>query len=528
MSESYWEKRFKAIEEKSFEEAEKCIKESVKYIDDAVRDINKEILFWLNRFAKNNNISLAEAKKLITLKDLEELGWDVSKYIAKGSNNKTGEYTQELENASASHHITRLEAIKQQMNEKCEKGFGNVEKSLSSTLLKVYEDIYYKTAYEVQKKVGIGFSFTQVDEKKLKTILEKPWASDGSNFSDRIWKSYKPKLVNNMQKKLVDWCINGTDVQKLTDNLAKESDVVEKACATLIHTEVSNICNQSQVDSYKEMGVEKYKNLETLDGITCKVCGGHDGEVHDIDEFQVGLTAPPFHPRCRGTTIPVTDNLLSKNRQRAARDPETGKTVYVNEMTYEEWKENFVNEKGQQAWDYYEKSVKNKATDKEQYKEYKVVLGKNAPRTLEEFQKLKYTDSEGISKIKAKAQEELTKMDFENMSSFIGTLSNRQTRLWYKYHDENIPNVIDKTKSIEEQAREACELRNTYRSQARDLMKDQEERKRLDRDYPNRTFEELLEHKIQDKGLSREQAIEDIYNTATKTNSSVNKLLGLE
>ena len=59
-------------------------------------------------------------------------------------------------------------------------------------------------------------------------------------------------------------------------------------------------------------------------------------------------------------------------------------------------------------------------------------------------------------------------------------------------------------------------------------MKDQEERKRLDRDYPNRTFEELLEHKIQDKGLSREQAIEDIYNTATKTNSSVNKLLGLE
>lgn len=391
MPESYWEKRFKAIEEKSFEEAEKCIKESVKYIDDAVRSINKEILFWLNRFAKNNNISLAEAKKLITLKDLEELGWDVSKYIAKGSNNKTGEYTQELENASASHHITRLEAIKQQMNEKCEKGFGNVEKSLSSTLLKVYEDTYYKTAYEVQKKVGIGFSFAQVDEKKLKTILEKPWASDGSNFSDRIWKSYKPKLVNNMQKKLVDWCINGTDVQKLTDNLAKESEVVEKACATLIHTEVSNICNQSQADSYKEMGVEKYKNLETLDGITCKVCGGHDGEVHDVDEFQVGLTAPPFHPRCRGTTIPVTDNLLSKNRQRAARDPETGKTVYVNEMTYEEWKENFVNEKGQQAWDYYSKSAKNLKIDTEQLDRYKAVLGKNAPKSLEEFQKIKYT-----------------------------------------------------------------------------------------------------------------------------------------
>ena len=182
--------------------------------------------------------------------------------------------------------------------------------------------------------------------------------------------------------------------------LEKESDVAEKACATLIHTEVSNICNQSQIDSYKEMGVEKYKNLETFDGITCKVCGGHDGEVHDIDEFQVGLTAPPFHPRCRGTTIPVTDNLLSKNRQRAARDPETGKTVYVNEMTYEEWKENFVNEKGQQAWDYYSKSSKNLKIDKKQFDRYKDVLGKYAPDTLEEFQKIKYTNSEEWESLK--------------------------------------------------------------------------------------------------------------------------------
>lgn len=112
--------------------------------------------------------------------------------------------------------------------------------------------------------------------------------------------------------------------------------------------------------------------------------------------YQVGLTAPPFHPRCRGTTIPVTDNLLSKNRQRAARDPETGKTVYVNEMTYEEWKENFVNEKGQQAWDYYSKGAKNlKIFDR-----YKDVLGKYAPESLEEFQKIKYNNTSEWNSLK--------------------------------------------------------------------------------------------------------------------------------
>ena len=63
----------------------------------------------------------------------------------------------------------------------------------------------------------------------------------------------------------------------------KESDVAEKGCATLIHTEVSNICNQSQVDSYKKMWVEKYKNLEKIDRI----------EVDEEDNSALRLKFPP-------------------------------------------------------------------------------------------------------------------------------------------------------------------------------------------------------------------------------------------
>lgn len=69
-----------------------------------------------------------------------------------------------------------------------------------------------------------------------------------------------------------------------------------------------------------------------------------DGRVFNRNEFAVGVTAPPFHPRCRGTTVPeVDDELLKKGRKRAARDPETDKTVYIDDMSYKEWKEKFVN-----------------------------------------------------------------------------------------------------------------------------------------------------------------------------------------
>ena len=108
------------------------------------------------------------------------------------------------------------------------------------------------------------------------------------------------------------------------------------------------------------------------------------------------------------------------------------------------------------------------------------------------------------------------------------SLSNEEARKWYIEQDKKIPAWIDKTKPLETQARQACSLRNAIRTKARDLMEDQETREMLDRTQPNKSFEELLEKKMKAKNMTREEAMQDIVNTATKTNSEVNKKLGLE
>ena len=59
-------------------------------------------------------------------------------------------------------------------------------------------------------------------------------------------------------------------------------------------------------------------------------------------------------------------------------------------------------------------------------------------------------------------------------------------------------------------------------------MKDQKARKELDLNDPNKTFEQLIEQKMQRKGLNRDEAMKDILETATKTRKSVNRMLGLE
>lgn len=340
----YWAKRFKALEERSNAEAQKCVAESMKLIDDAIIQIDKDITYWLKRFADNNNMTLAEAKKAITNKELKELGWDVEEYIRKGyANSYLGNWDKELENASAKYHITRLDAIKMQMMLFCDKAFADITENVTQMLSNVYKDAYYRTAFEVQKGIGVGFSFAQVDERRLKLILEKPWAIDGTNFSERIWGTYRPKLTNKLQQALTDWCVRGTDPKKLARQLSYESNVAQSACNTLIRTETAQICTRAEMDSYDELGVEKYRVLETLDGKTCDMCADMDSKIFNRDDFEIGITAPPFHPRCRGTTIPeVTDELLKQGRKRAARDPETGKTIYIDDMSYTDWKEKFV------------------------------------------------------------------------------------------------------------------------------------------------------------------------------------------
>lgn len=116
---------------------------------------------------------------------------------------------------------------------------------------------------------------------------------------------------------------------------------------------------------------------------------------------------------------------------------------------------------------------------------------------------------------------------FVEIQPLKGKLSNRAVRRWYNVQDSRILSQIDPSLSLEEQARQACDLRNQNRTNARDLMRDQKERQRLDAEEPNKTFEELVADKMARKGLSYEEALKDILRTSSKTRKSINKQLGL-
>ena len=111
----------------------------------------------------------------------------------------------------------------------------------------------------------------------------------------------------------------------------------------------------------------------------------------------------------------------------------------------------------------------------------------------------------------------------------VGTIKrgNVDVRRWYIEAVAKIPEMVDMRGSEEQQARQAFDLRKKIRTTAREMMEDQELRAELDSKRPNKSFEELVESKMRRKGMTREEAIRDIFITATKTNENVNNELGL-
>ncbi len=337
----YWRGRFSILEDSAHREAQKTIQDMEELYLDAQRSVQKEIESWYARFAVNNQISLTDARKWLTAGQLEEFHWSVEQYIKIGEQaGLDAAWLKKLENASTRFHISRLEAVQTGIQQQLELLYGNQVDSLDALLKKVVGNGYTHTAFEVQKGVGLGWDITGLDQKKLETLLSKPWTTDGRTFRDRCWLN-KNDLVGSVSKSLTQGLLRGDSPSKITTAIQKQFGVHRYKAGRLVNTETTYFNAVATKECYKDLDVEMVEIIETLDSHTCSICGGLDGTVIPISQYEPGVTVPPFHPNCRGTTAPAIDPKYAG--ERAARNAD-GDVYYVPaNMKYADWVQTFVN-----------------------------------------------------------------------------------------------------------------------------------------------------------------------------------------
>lgn len=339
---NYWKERFKQLEAAQNRKGADTYLEIENQYRQAQKEIEGKINTWYQRFATNNNLSMAEARRMLRDKELAELKWNVKDYIKQGQANAfNGQWIKELENASARFHISRLEALKLQTQQSLELMFGNQLDSIDTAMKRIYLDGYYHTAYELQKGFGIGWDIAGLDQRKIEKVIRKPWAVDSKNFSERIWGN-KEKLISEVHREITQDIMLGRDPQKAIDNISKKMNTSKVNAGRLIMTEEAYFSSAAQKDCFHDLGIEQYEIVATLDSHTSDICQNLDGQVFPMKDFEPGVTAPPFHVYCRSTTVPYFEEDFGQVGKRAARG-EDGKTYYVSaDMTYKEWKKSFV------------------------------------------------------------------------------------------------------------------------------------------------------------------------------------------
>ena len=117
-------------------------------------------------------------------------------------------------------------------------------------------------------------------------------------------------------------------------------------------TAVTSAQNAGRMDSYaaaQKMGIKlKREWVATLDNRTRHAHAMLDGQQADIDKpFKVdgydimfpGDTSAPGYLvyNCRCTQIAVVDGVDTSSAQRRARNPKTGQTEVISNMSYSEW-----------------------------------------------------------------------------------------------------------------------------------------------------------------------------------------------
>ncbi|WP_337019744.1 minor capsid protein [Oceanobacillus massiliensis] len=185
---------------------------------------------------------------------------------------------------------------------------------------------YYKSAYTIEKNIGVGISFNLLKKEFIDEAVNFNWS--GVPFSQRIWDN-QDKLVKSLRSEIVRGIRDGESIDKVSRRIGKQFDSKAYESQRLMETEMARVIESAQDQVYKDSDVlEKVQYLATLEQNTCDECAALDGNIYSVDENKPII---PRHPKCRCTYAPYLEDYQPTKR----KDNETKEVIdYKN---FDQW-----------------------------------------------------------------------------------------------------------------------------------------------------------------------------------------------
>lgn len=334
-NEDYWKKRAEEREAEWAKKSKDTIeKELAEYYEQALSRITDDIAVLYGRYAKDNNLTYAEANKLLTSKEFKQWRMSLEEYLDAIDRTGDNKLLLELNTLAMRKRISRLDKLYSDTLKNLHKLGMNSENCMTEFLSGAYKDNYYKNLFDIGKTIGIKSSVSEVDDKKIRKVLNASWS--GKNYSQRIWKNTEQlsKLIKN---EITNGFHRGVSVNKMAKLVQQRMNVGKHEATRLVRTEMNYVQNQAALDSIKDAEMKYYIFLATLDKKTSTVCRAHDRKIYPVDKATPGTNMPPLHPHCRSTIAGNLTDFDTGRGKRTAKDDNGNRIIIPAAMNYDDY-----------------------------------------------------------------------------------------------------------------------------------------------------------------------------------------------
>lgn len=388
-SAEYWRRRESQRRKERIADEKERAKLLQEIYRTAVDQMTREVESFFQRYARDEQITLADARRRVSLLDMKEYERLAKQYVE--SKDFSPEANRQMKLYNLTMKANRLELLRNRLGLEMVKMTNDTQTEISRALVE-------RSLETFEEYAGILGDSVRDPSALAVAISEEPFK--GAKWSERLWGTNQKGLYDSVTKTLENALISGKNARQLASSLRKQYGISLYEAQRLMVTEMARCQTEAAKLSMEVNGNEYYMVLTANAMGPCGECSDlEDQTTRDpipVKDMEPGVNAPPLHPSCHCATAPWWD-----------------------EGKYQEWLDSGDARRGVDYSNYEDLALglprtsydflksthppvvspqerikrRNLKADTEQWERYKQVLGGEAPQSIEEFQKIKYNNN---------------------------------------------------------------------------------------------------------------------------------------
>lgn len=287
-SREYWAKREDKARRNYIRDEAKHLKVLQGIYEDMYARIEKEINAFYAKYARDEGITMAEARRRADNLDIEAYARKAKKYVKE--RNFSQQANDEMKLYNLTMKANRLELLKANIGLELLSGFEDLQMEFGDTLTE-------RAIKEDHRQAGILGDSVFTSEKAAEALVNASFHH--ATYSERIW-MHQAILKAEIDKQLRIGLIQGKNPKVLARVIRDRFKVSQRDAERLMITELARVQSGAQKASYERNGYDEYEFI--AEPTACPICRALHGKHFKVVDMLPGENCEPMHPRCKCST----------------------------------------------------------------------------------------------------------------------------------------------------------------------------------------------------------------------------------